>query len=107
MKAGQRNRQVVFEKGTATGDDYGGETIVWDGHATVLAEVLFGTGQERREAAQEAGSQAATFLVAWSPVLADVVIKDRISFNGSDWDITNVTLVGLNREIHFTATRSV
>jgi head-tail adaptor len=105
--AGKRTRRVALQKGTPTSDDYGGETIVWATHTDAFAEVLFGTGQERREAAQEAGSQAATFIVPWTPKLAQVVLRDRIEGLGSTWDITSIAPVGLNKEIHFTATRNV
>lgn len=106
MKAGKRNRLVTFQRGTSTPDDYGGETPTWATFTTALAEVLFGSGQERREAAQEANSQAATFICLWTPLLAEVRVNDRIQFDGSDWDITNRAPIGLNKELHFTAVRS-
>lgn len=106
MTVGKRNRQIAIERATVTVDDYGGETATWAVYATVRAEVLFGTGQERREAAQEQAQQSATFIVAWSPLLDAVEVHDRISFDGSDWDITNIAPVGLNKELHFTAVRA-
>lgn len=106
MDPGQRDRLVTFERGTVTTDDYGGETASWATYAQAWARVRFGSGQERREAAQEAGVQAATFEVLWSPTLDDISITDRIQFDGAAWDITNRAPVGLNSELHFTATRS-
>ena len=105
--AGKRNRRILFERAGSATDDYGGEVSTWAPHAEAWAEVLLGSGQERREAAQEAGSQAATFIVLWTPTLATVTIKDRIVGLGSTWDITNAAPMGLNREIHFTAARNV
>ncbi len=107
MTAGKRNRRVTFERATVTTDDYGAEVPTWADYAEAWAEVLFGTGQERREAAQEAGGQAATFIVPWSPSLAAVALTDRIQALSATWDITSIAPVGLNKELHFTAVRSV
>lgn len=102
-----RNRLITFERATNVDDDYGGETPTWAPYAQAYAEVLFGTGQERREAAQETGSQAATFKCLWSPTLDGVKLTDRIQFDAGAWDITSRAPIGLNKELHFTATRNV
>lgn len=101
-----RNRLIAFETATTTEDNYGGTVSTWGQVATAWAEVLYGSGQERREAAQEAGTQAATFICMWTPTLAGVGIKDRIQFDGSAWDITSVAPIGLNKELHITAVRT-
>jgi head-tail adaptor len=107
MDAGQRDRLISFEAaGTSTTNDYG-EVIESTSAvlATAWARVRFGTGQERREAAQEAASIAATFECLWSPTLATVPTTARIVFDGANWDIVSKALVGLNKELHFTAVR--
>jgi len=106
-ETGKRTRRILIQRATATTDDYGAEVQTWGAYAETFAEVLFGTGQERREAAQEAASAPATFIVPWTPLLAAVAVKDRISALGGTWDITSAIPVGLNKEIHITATRSV
>lgn len=104
--AGKRNRRVLIERYTATTDDYGAEVQTFAAYADTFAEVLFGTGQERREAAQEVGAQPATFIVLSNPKTAAVTVRDRIVFDGANWDITSNVPVGLNRERHITAVRS-
>lgn len=107
IPAGDRTILVTFERGTPTVDDYGGETMAWATLATVAAKVLYGTGSERRQAAQEGAEQAATIMVNWTPDLADIVPKDRAQFDGFIWDITAPPArVGMNDELHFTAVRS-
>jgi hypothetical protein len=107
IDAGERNRLVSFMRPVTTTDDHGGEV---DGEPTRICrawvKVLYGTGQERREAAQERAEQAATFMCNWSPPLALIVTTDYIAFDAADWDITNRALVGLSDEIHFTAVRA-
>lgn len=105
-QAGRRIRRITIERAAITTNDYNEEIPTWASHCEAFADVLFGSGQERREAAQERGSQSATFIVPWTPTLATVTIKDRISFDGAAWDIQGVAPIGLSREIHFTAVRS-
>lgn len=107
MSAGRRNRKVMFQRATTTTDDYGGEVPDWLDYASALASVNFGTGQERREAAQEAGSIPATFRVLRNTATAALSVKDRISFDGGNWDITSIAPSReLNRYLDITAIRS-
>lgn len=107
IDAGERTTVVAFERGTASTDDYGGETLTWATLEPAWAKVLYGTGAERRQAAQEETQQAATIMVNWTPVLATLTAKDRATFDGFPWDITAPPArVGLNDELHFTVVRS-
>lgn len=110
IAAGERTTVVRFQAGTPVGDDYTSEaSINWAAltlDVEVAAKVLYGTGQERREAAQEGSQQAATIMVNWTPTLAGVIAKDRAVFDNLEWDITSPPArVGLNDELHFTVVR--
>jgi len=103
---GQRDSLITFQRGTAVPSDYTDEsTMTWATLTTAWARVRYGTGQERREAAQERASQAATFECDWNTTLATVAINDRISWDGDFWDITSRAPLG-HYEIHFAAVRS-
>lgn len=105
---GLRESLVTFQRGTAISDDYGADRIDWSTPSTVAtayANVKYGNGQERREAAQEGAAQAATFECDWNPTLAGVALTDRISWDGDFWDITSRSPLG-HHEIHFAAVRS-
>lgn len=106
MDPGKRDQLITFQRATVTVDAYGGETPAFASHTTAWAQVRRGTGQERREASQEAGSQAATFVTDWNPTLDAIKITDRIFYLGAFWDITDVAPMG-HDEIQFTTTRSV
>ena len=107
LQAGDLTTVATFERGTAATDDYGGEALTWATLTTARAKVLYGTGAERRQAAQERTDQAVTIMVRWTPTLATVTTKDRATFDGIEWDITSPPArVGLNDELHFTAVRS-
>jgi SPP1 family predicted phage head-tail adaptor len=89
MGAGDRSYVVTFQRATTTEDDYGQPIDTWADYVTATARVRFGTSQEKREAAQESASQTATFECLRSTKVDSVTVKDRIVFDGSDWDITS------------------
>jgi len=107
---GQRETLVTIQRGSLTGDDYG-SNIDWTSPTTVATayvRVKYGTGQERREAAQERAVQTATFEADWNPTLDGVIVTDRLYLNEkpSDfWDIVSVAPLG-HKEIHFAGVRS-
>jgi len=105
MDPGRRDQRIQFQRGTPTSDDYGGQTVSWASIADAWAQVRWGTGQERRAAAQEGSEQAATFVCDPSSTLQDVKVTDRVSYRGEAWDITSVAPMSRS-EIHFTAVRS-
>lgn len=106
MDPGKRDQLLIFERFIVSAtNDYGEETQAWAAYATAWAQVRRGSGQERREAAQEAGFQAATFITDWNPTLEAIQVTDRINYRNDTWDITDVAPDG-HREIQFTATRS-
>lgn len=107
MRAGPRDRLVTFERRGVTKDSHGGAVETWAVHDKQMAQVVFGTGQERREAAQESATQVATFRVLATPKTTSLLPRDRVAgFMGSDWDITSVALLGRDG-VEVTATREI
>lgn len=91
MLAGGRLREVVtFQRATSTANDYNEPVETWVDHYTCRAEVRYGTGQERRQAAQEQSSQPASFVVRRNPTTDALTVRDRIMFNGETWDIVSL-----------------
>jgi head-tail adaptor len=104
--ASQRTELIVFQRPTTTTNEYNEEETVWTHHLSRRARVRFGTAQEKREAAQEGGVQSATFECVRSAELDSVTLKDRISYLGSSWDITEVAPLD-RKTIRFTGVRSL
>ena len=107
VNRGQFDRLISIKADTTSTNDYGeeiasGETTL----ATAWARVRFGAAQEKREAAQEGGSQSATFELIPNAALLAVPLTAHIEFDGSDWDITEKAPLERNL-MRFTATRSV
>lgn len=108
MTAGRRDTFLVFERESSAQDAYGQEIETWapiDAKGE-WAAVLWGRGDERRAAAQEGGSQSATFQVLDHPGTRAVTIRDRIDAVGSKWDITGLAFINAG-EIEFTAVRAL
>jgi head-tail adaptor len=100
---GERPHLIRIQRATIAGDNYGGGAKTWHDHTTGWAKISYGTGAERREAAQENASQAATFMFDWNPTLAAVLTTDRLYVFDTVWDITSRAIIGGNREVHLTA----
>jgi head-tail adaptor len=105
MTAGRRDQLIVIERGTATTDDYGGETITWETLAQEWAAVFYGRGDERRQAAMEQGRQPANFQVLANLDTLSVGVKDRITHDGNEWDIVGTARID-RASIEFTAVRA-
>ena len=106
ISSGRLDREIVFERAAITRDSMNAQVKTWETYATARASVSFGTGQERRQAAQEGGSAPATFRTRWRPDLAGVRISDRINFMDAAWDITSIAPWGRNVALDFTAVRA-
>lgn len=104
--ASQRTELIVFQRATATTNEYNEQEQAWADYATRHARVRFGTAQEKREAAQEGGVQTATFECERSTALDGVTLKDRIVYDGSNWDITERAPLDL-KTIRFTGKRTL
>lgn len=89
MTSGRRDQLVSLERATVTQDEYGEEVPSWTTLGQEWAAVFYGRGDERRQAAMEQGSQAATFQMLSNEITRALTLKDRIQFGGV-WDIEGV-----------------
>lgn len=106
--SGQRRYRIEFQRATTPRQQIGTKAPPqWTSLGHDRAKVLFGSGQERREAGVENASQAATFRCLANSKTRGITAKDRIQFAGLAWDITAIApLMKAPAEIEFTATAS-
>lgn len=91
MTAGRRDHLVTFERLSITEDEYGAPLPGgWAMFAQEWAAIFWGAGSERRQAAMEQGSQAATFQVPSNETTRGLTIKDRITCEAGTFDITGI-----------------
>jgi head-tail adaptor len=112
LAAGALTERIRIERQAAGRDGYGGKTGDWETIAEVRAQVSYGTGMERREAAQESASAPATFRIRRGGLAGGVTAKDRLRFEpfaaptaaSPIWDISSAVPFGRDA-IDITATR--
>lgn len=105
MTAGRRDTLISIERAVAVQDPYGEETLTWSQLGTEWAAVFYGRGDERRQAAMEQGTQAATFQLLANAMTRSLTLRDRIVLDEMAWDITGAVPVG-RQHVEVTATRS-
>lgn len=86
--AGKRRDRITFQRRTVTFDNFGGEVETWEDLGKRWAWIIYGTGQERREAAQQSATVPATFNVPRDSLTRSLRADDRIAFDGALWNIT-------------------
>lgn len=104
--ASERTELIAFQRATATTNEYNEGEDAWGVLFSRRARVRFGTSQEKREAAQEGGAQSASFECQRSAELETVTLKDRISYLGSSWDLTEIAPLA-RKTIRFTGVRNL
>lgn len=94
LETGKLDKRVMFERATVTENSHGDEVPTWAeiggvGKGKRWAQVFWGRGSERRQAAQEQASVTATFRVRADSLTKAVTETDRLMFEGAAWDITS------------------
>ena len=105
MSAGGRDHLITFQQSGTTTDQYGEEVEGFADVGKAWAQIYYGRGDERRQAAAEQGKQAATFKVPSNGLTRSLTVKDRIVFEG-EWDIEGIAYPN-RADIEFTAAKPV
>lgn len=104
MRSGPRDDLITIERDTDTTENAFGEIQEgWTTYAIAWAQVVYGSGAERRNTATEGAEQTATFRVLACDETLGVTTLDRIQFGGI-WDIVNVSPL-LRDGVEYTAIR--
>lgn len=96
--------RVRLERRATARDVHGHPADEWEAIADCWAWIMFGTGQERRVAAQESASAPATVRVRRSAATASLTPADRVRFDAAVpgaalaaapiWNIVGVAPIG-------------
>lgn len=90
MNSRARQTLVSFQRAVTAENDLGEAVSTWQQLGQAKARIYWGRGDERRQAAQEQGVQAATFEVLANSMTRALAITDRIIADGRVWDITGI-----------------
>lgn len=94
MRAGRLDRRITIQGKSTTQSDSGEEVVSWVDVATVWAEKVENRGSERFATRQFVGHAVTTFRFRWSSTVAVVTTEHRISYDGREFDITDVREIG-------------
>ena len=105
LGAGQRDRKVVLQQRTVVRGELGVEPGEgWTDIFTEWASVRYGSSAERRNAASEGATQAATFGVLWNSRTRALTPGHRLMMEGQAWDIQGVSISPGNTGVVLAAT---
>lgn len=98
IAAGTLRDRITFERASVVLDDFGGEIETWAPLGARWANVNYGKGQERREAAQLNATVPATFRVRRDTLTKTITPRDRIAFAGATWNIIGAPVMTPERD---------
>lgn len=106
MRGGKLDRTIVVRKRTIGRDSFGGADEAFTTFATVPAQVMYDRAGKlsRQNDAQVQAQSVVTFRIRY---LAGVTREMRISFDGADYDITDVMEIGRRAGLDLRAVASV
>ncbi|MED5545794.1 MAG: head-tail adaptor protein [Pseudomonadota bacterium] len=104
MSSASRDKLVSVQRATVTKDDYNEDIETWAELRKEWARVRYGNAAERREAAQTQSSRSATFDLADNTLTRALSAKDRIVWDGINWDLSAPGIPISGGELQFTAT---
>jgi SPP1 family predicted phage head-tail adaptor len=94
VRAGELDRRITIRRVAVTYNAFNEAVESWFDHATVWAQVTAVSAAEAVRA-QEIGAEISLrFTLRWSAMAADIDPRDRILFDGREYNITAVRDVG-------------
>jgi SPP1 family predicted phage head-tail adaptor len=104
MFAGDLDSRVTIQRATITKNAIGEDAQTWTNLATVWAKVMPIRDAERSENGLINAERASRFQIRWSARVADVNPKDRLTYDGSTYEIWGVKELGRRVGIEISAT---
>lgn len=105
QRIGSLDRKITFRRVTETQSASGFPATAWSDLFDDFAALEFGTSnKESYQANAQISELRTTFVTRWNSNTSTVTQKDRISFNGDEYDIEGITEpLGRRRFLFFQA----
>lgn len=104
MRAGALDRRITLMRNQPSQSARGGLADNWVAIQELYAQVKYARGGERFATQQVVGQGVVTFLIRWDGAWSDFNVKDRVSFDGRDYDVRDVRELGRREGIEIDAT---
>lgn len=88
------DRRITLRRSTSAPNAFNEPVLTWRDFATVRARWRDASANERVRAAEVGGQLSAIFEIRWSPSVAGVDERDRLVFDGREYNITGVRDIG-------------
>lgn len=102
--AGKMDRRISILRASKAKDGYNAEVLTWHPFASVWAEAIPVLDAERLRAGETLGSKKYRFIVRYNPDTATVDHRDRVVFDGREYDVNGAKEVGRRELVEITAT---
>lgn len=103
MDAGALDRRIALQRATMTRDAFNEPVYAWSTLATVWASKTDVSDRERLTSAEVAAEISTRFRVRWSSVTASLTPKDRVSYDGKNYDIVSVKEISRRAGVEISA----
>lgn len=105
MDAGRLDRRVALRRATGGSvNDMNEPVEVWTTLATVWTNVVPVMDGERLRAGETLAQMQSRFTIRYSSVVADLDPRDRLQYNGREYDINGLKEIGRREFFEITAT---
>lgn len=98
------DRRVTISRRSSTLDAFNEPVNSWSDIATVWASVVPINDSERLRAGETLALKSSRFTIRWSSTVSGVDPRDRLTFDGSVYDINGVKVIGRKQWLEITAT---
>lgn len=104
MDAGRLDHRISIKRATTTTNGFNEPVYTWATLITVWAAVAPVNDAERLRAGETLAMKQTRFTIRYSTTAATIDPRDRLTFEGRDYDVNGVKDVGRREYIEITAT---
>lgn len=104
MDAGRLDRRIALKRATVTTNPFNEPEYTWATLATVWASMTPVNDGERMRAGETLANMQCRFVIRWSSTTATVDPRDRLTFDGRDFDINGIKETERRQYLEITAT---
>lgn len=104
MQGGKLDTRIAIRRATITANAFNEPVETWGTLVTIWAEAKPVLDGERLRAGQTIAQQQYRFTIRWSSNVDEVDPRDRVLYDGKDYDIEGVKHLERNRWVEITAT---
>lgn len=102
--AGKMDRRVSILRGSKSKDGYNADILTWHPFVSRWAEATPINDAERLRAGEVLGQKKYRFVLRYDPDTSTIDHRDRLTFDGREYDINGVKELGRKESIEITAT---